>query len=436
MESSPTRRTARLLGAGARTLGRSLLKRLPGGDAAQRKVDYWTNVGRDWAQTLGEMRGAAMKLGQLASQYADVLPPQLAEQLKKLQNAAEPIPFAKVEAALSERWSATQRAQVAHIEPEALAAASIGQVHRARLVDGRNVVVKVRYPGVEKAVDADLTQLRRLIGMSKILPVDDAAMDKLMGEVRARFRDETDYAAELAHLQFLRANAQMPGIVYPEPVEALCGPGVLVLVEEPGVSLDEARTWPQERRNALATTLCRWLAHELFVAHAVHADPHPGNFAFREGADGRGDEIVVYDFGCVKHVPPSIVADVRLLLDAFADRDWPRVHATLDRLGGLADKVPLNLIEPLYCDIDRLMAVPLSDPKGFDFADRHFIPALRDNAIEHLGLTFRFKPVTDLVFVMRAISGLYWLMRGLKARVDLNGVLGEFGVRLRKGGPA
>ena len=431
MDSSPTRRTARLLGAGARTLGRSLLRRFPGGDAAQRKVDYWTDVGRDWAQTLGEMRGAAMKLGQLASQYADVLPPQLAEQLKKLQNAAEPIPFAKVEAALSERWSPAQRAQVSHLDSKPLAAASIGQVHRAQLADGRRVVVKVRYPGVEKAVDADLTQLRRLIGMSKLLPVDDTAMDKLMGEVRARFRDETDYAAELAHLQFLRANGRVPGIVYPEPVESLCGPGVLVLMEEPGVSLDEARNWPQERRDALAVTLCRWLAHELFVAHAVHADPHPGNFAFREATG----EIVVYDFGCVKRVPQPIGTDVRALLDAFADTDWPRAHAALDRLGGLADKVPLTLTEPLYRDIDRLMAQPLSNPAGFDFSDRHFIPALRANAMEHVGLMFRFKPVTDMVFVMRAVSGLYWLMRALGARVDLNAVLADHGLRLGKAPP-
>ncbi len=427
MDSSPTRRTARLLGVGARTLGRSLLKRLPGGDAAQKKVDYWTEVGRDWAQTLGEMRGAAMKLGQLASQYADVLPPQLAEQLKKLQNAAEPIPFAKVEAALSERWSAEQHAQVAHIEPEALAAASIGQVHRARLVDGRRVVVKVRYPGVEQAVDADLTQLRRLIGMSKLLPVDDSAMDKLMAEVRARFRDETDYATELVHLRLLREDAQLPGIVYPEPIESLCGPGVLVLTEEPGVSLEVARTWPQARRDAIATTLCRWLAHQLFVAHAVHADPHPGNFAFREPG-----EIVVYDFGCVKRVPPPIVVDVRVLIDAFADRDWPRAHAALGRLGGLADNASLKQIEPLYRDIERLMTQPLAHPAGFDFSDPEFITALRTNAREHLGLTFRFKPVTDMVFVLRAVSGLYWMMRALGARVDLNAVMAEHGLRLRR----
>lgn len=430
MDHSPTRRTVRLLGMGARTLGRSLLKRLPGGDEVQRRADYWTEVGRDWVQTLGQMRGAAMKMGQLASQYADVLPPQLAEQLRKLQNAAEPIAFEKVEAQLAQAWSASQRAQVAQLDPQALAAASIGQVHRAQLADGARVVVKLRYPGVEKAVDADLTQLRRLIAMSKLLPIDGPAMDRLMAEVRARFRDETDYASELAYLQHLRAHAALDGIVYPTPHAALCGAGVLVLSEEPGEPVTVARHWPQAVRDRIGTRLMRWLVHQIFVAKAVHADPHPGNFAFRNVGEGRG-EVVIYDFGCVKRLPDAVLADVHALLDCVARRDWIGAHLAQDRLGGVAEDVRYESVAPLYADLDRLLVEPLANPAGFDFADPDFIDALRERARAHLGLTFRFKPVTDLVFVVRALSGHYWLLRSLGARVDLNAVLAEFGLRLR-----
>lgn len=426
MDSTPARRTARLIGVGARTLGRSLLKRLPGGDRVQRQADYWADVGRDWAQTLGELRGAAMKLGQLASQYADVLPPQLAEQLRKLQNAVEPLPFSRIEPLLAQRWTPEQRAQVAHLEPQALAAASIGQVHRARLADGTRAVVKLRYPGVEQAVDADLTQLRRLIAMSKLLPFDGPAMDRLMEEVRQRFRDETDYAAELAYLQHLRAHAAVAGIVYPVPFPHLCGPGVLVLSEEAGVPLAVARTWPQALRDRIGTQLVRWLVHQLFVARAVHADPHPGNFAFRDSG-----EVVVYDYGCVKRVPEPVLADVRALMDCAARRDWRGVHAAQDRLGGIAEGVRYESVAPLYADLDRLLVEPLAQPGGFDFSQPAFIDDLRAAARDHLGMTFRFKPVTDLVFVVRALSGLYWLLRGLGARVDLDAVLAEHDLRLR-----
>lgn len=416
----------RLLGVGARTLGRSLLKQLPAGDRAQQSVDYWTTVGRDWAQTLGELRGAAMKLGQLVSQYADVLPPQLAEELRRLQRAAEPLPYAKMARVLDAQWSAAQRAQVVHIEPQALAAASIGQVHRARLNDGRTVVVKIRYPGVGDAVDADLRQLRRIITASKLLPLDGEAMDRVMDEVRERFRDETDYSRELRYLQQMREQAALPSIVYPQPVTALCGAGVLVLSEEIGEPLEVARHWPQAERDHIGEQLLRWLLHQLFTVGAVHADPHPGNFAFR-----RNGEIVVYDFGCVKPVPDTVVSEVRVLLDAVAARDWIAVHHALERLGGLNGEVPLPAVLPLYRDLERLLVAPLSDPAGFDFADPAFIDDLRASMRAHLGRSFRFKPVTDLVFVLRALSGHYWLLRALGVRIDLNAVMAEQGVRLR-----
>ena len=426
IEDSPARRTARLLGAGARTLGRSLMQQLPGGDRVQRKMDYWTAVGKDWTQTLGELRGAAMKLGQLASQYADVLPPQLAEQLRRLQSAAEPIPFEQIEQVLAQGWSDAQRTRVAHIEPQALAAASIGQVHRAQLIDGTRVVIKIRYPGVGEAVDADLRQLRRVIGASKLLPIDSGAMDRLMEEVRQRFRDETDYATELSHLQLLRTQAAIESMVYPQPRPELCTSGILVMSEERGASLEIARTWPQPLRDQLALNLSRWMTYQLFEARAVHADPHPGNFAFRDNG-----EVVVYDFGCIKQVPLSVMDAVRQMLAAAAAGNWVDVHRALEGLGGVAEGVSRQTLEPLYQDLDRLLLTPLTDPEGFDFSEPRFIERLRASARSHVGLTFRFKPVTDLVFVLRALSGHYWLLRALGARVDLNAVLAERGIRLR-----
>lgn len=426
LEDSSTRRAARLLGASARTLGRTLLHQLPGGDRAQRHLDHWTAIGKDWTQTLGELRGAAMKLGQLASQYADVLPQPLAEQLKRLQNAAEPIPFSQVQQILAQQWTAGQAAAVPHIEPQALAAASIGQVHRAQLADGRAVVVKLRYPGVGEAVDADLRQLRRVIGASKLLSVDAPAMDALMEEVRQRFRDETDYASELRYLQRLRQAAVVEGIVYPEPMPLLCTDGVLVMSEEPGAPLEVARTWPQAVRDRLATRLSYWLLQQMFEARLVHADPHPGNFAFRESG-----EVVVYDFGCVKALPPAVVDCVRDLLDAGAHQDWDGIHAVLNRLGGLADGVRREKVETLYRGIHEAVAEPLMRTEGFDFADPDFIDRLRGEIRHHIGLSFCFKPVTELMFVLRALSGHYWLMRALAGRVDIRAALAERGLRLR-----
>ena len=420
-------RTLKLLGAGARTLGRSLLKNLPMGDPAERSLRYWGDVGADWVKTLGELRGAAMKLGQLASQYSDVLPPALAQQLKLLQRAATALPFADIERVLNQQWSAKQRKAAGVIEPIALAAASIGQVHRTTLANGERAVVKVRYPGVREAVGADLVQLRRLIAASKLLPIDDAAMDRLMDEVRARFSEETDYAAELKHLHHLRAAASTAGIVYPTPITALCADGVLVMSEEGGDTLETAGTWPASTRNALGSVLCQWIAHSLFEARAVHADPHAGNFAFRE--DGT---VVVYDMGCVKDVPLDVVQQVRLLLQAAIRADWQGLHEALIALQGVPADMPLASVQTLYIDFTTLIISRLLADDVFDFSDVTFIEDVRRAGRKHLLQSFKFQPVSDLIFVMRELGGLYWLLRSLKAVVPVRALLAPHGFSVRR----
>ncbi|CAN0309032.1 unnamed protein product, partial [Chrysoparadoxa australica] len=133
-------RRRKLFGAGLRTLGRGARRVLPGYDRAQ----YWTQSGLDWFDTLGNLKGAAMKLGQVAAQYQDLLPPELTEQLARLQRDAQPRPFEQMRTVLDAAWGPDQWAKLDSIDETAMAAASIGQVHRARLADGRAVVVKIR----------------------------------------------------------------------------------------------------------------------------------------------------------------------------------------------------------------------------------------------------------------------------------------------------
>ncbi|MCX7070999.1 MAG: AarF/UbiB family protein [Gammaproteobacteria bacterium] len=421
-------RTGKILGVGLRTLGRSVLNKLPGGDRLERTALYWAEVGEDWAQTLGELRGAAMKMGQLASQYADVLPPQLGEQLKKLQRSVEPLPFADIAPLLDAQWTAAQRKRVRSVEPQAIAAASIGQVHRAVLSNGAPVVIKVRYPGVVDAVDADVAQLKRLIGLSKLLPVDSSAIDTLMAEVRDRFREETDYGAELGHLKHLRQHAKLAGIVYPKPVEALCADGILVLSEEAGATLEIAKSWPQELRDALGLALSRWALHQLFVALAVHADPHPGNFAFRPTG-----ELVVYDFGCVKRLSRPVADRVVALLNAAHASRWDELHGHLTALGGISDGVTTDQLTAFYRELAELILGRLAEAETFDFDDARFITDIRGAIKRNLGLSFKFKPVSDLLFVLRALSGHYWILRALRARVPVIAILAPHGVQLRPG---
>ena len=404
-------RGRRLLWTGARTLGRSVLRVLPGVS----KEAQWRKIGEDWFATLGELKGAAMKLGQLASQYRDILPPALAEQLARLQRQAEPLPFAQMRPLLDAQWSAAQRQLVRHIDETALASASIGQVHRAVLNDGRAIVIKIRYPGVAAAVDRDLDNLARLIRMVGKLPVDRAGLKALMDEIRARFVEETDYANERRNLEaFLRAPCE--GIRHPEPIPELCTSGILPLTELPADDVETARHYPQAIRDRIGARLCDWVVHQVFATGRLHADPHPGNFGFtRDGG------IVVYDFGCVKEISAEMQQGMRTIVAASVAKDWPALHEGLRQLGVV--KMPYRehpaIFGRIYAEHCEAILDPIMRTKRFDFTDKSLLENGRVAAQHAIPHWPKFRVAAEMAFVTRALSGLYWLQRGLRARVDL-----------------
>jgi predicted unusual protein kinase regulating ubiquinone biosynthesis (AarF/ABC1/UbiB family) len=424
-------RGTRMLMAGVRSAGRLIRGKLVGGDTDA----HWAAVGEDWFRTLGEMKGAAMKLGQLASQYADVLPPGLAGPLARLQKDAAPRPWAEMLPVLQQQWSPTHWQQVGEIAPDAVAAASIGQVHRATLKDGRAVAVKIRYPGVAEAVDDDVATLGRLLRMGKLLTIDGPALDALLDEVRVRFREETDYRRELGYLQQLRAHAAVAGVIYPQPVPALCTEAVLVTEWTPAPGIEAAEHYPQAVRDALGTFLLRWSLHQMWHTGAMHADPHAGNFGFHD--DGR---LTVYDFGCVRTIDPAHQQQMARIADALRQHDWPALHDAAYRLGGLRadaddEAVRQRLYTRLLPEYRTLAAVStdrLFAERPFDFADAALIEQTRTVARDELRLWLReTRPIPPLAFVGRALSGHYWLLRRLRARVDVVAVLDE----VRAGAP-
>lgn len=409
--------------AGMRSVGRLAASRLRGRSGDQ----SWTDVGEDWFRTLSEMKGAAMKLGQLASQYADVLPPGLAGPLARLQRDAEARPYAAMKQVLDAQWSAPQWAMVRPLQPTALAAASIGQVHRTQLVDGREVVVKIRYPGVADSVDEDVLALGRLLRMGKLLPLDGKALDGLLDEVRARFKEETDYTRELAYLQAMTAHAAWPGVRYPVPVPDLCTEGVLVTEWAPADSIETALDYAPEVRDQIGARLLGWLLQQVLVSGWVHADPHPGNFGFH--ADGG---ITVYDFGCVREVSEAHRLQMRRITGAVRGQDWTALHEAVHALGGLgraaddaqARSALLDAMRPHYQALAAVGTDRLFAERPFDFGDARLMDDTRRVARQELVRWLRdYRPIPPLAFVGRALSGHYWMLRRLGARIDVPAVL-------------
>lgn len=402
-------RRRKILGAGLRSLGRGAMRSMPGYDHAK----SWQKTGQDWYDTLGGLKGAAMKLGQITAQYQDVLPAQLTEQLARLQRDAKAWPFDKLEPVLDQYWTDEQRAEVVHIEREALAAASIGQVHAARLADGQDVVIKIRYPGVADSIDADIANLGRLLKLSRFLPIHGKDLDGILEELRDRFVEETDYRREMANLRTLTDMA-LADFALPRAVPHLCSEAILVTTRLDSDVIDNAAA-------DLGQSMIVAINRQILSHGALHADPHPGNF----GATADG-QIALYDFGCVKYLDMTSRQALRDIIAAAMARDWRGVHDGMERLGAV-DAGSWEAHGDIYAEIyerhARSAIDPLREQRPYQFTQDALIESIRREIGRSLKYWKYFNPVPEMVFVLRTLSGLYWILRRMNARADLYGEL-------------
>nr|WP_245595460.1 AarF/ABC1/UbiB kinase family protein [Glycomyces tenuis] len=300
------------VGLGKRVTG--LADEILGEQAQRRTAEHLFSV-------LGQLKGGAMKLGQALSVFEAALPEHLAspyrQALTKLQNAAPPLPAASVHGVLERQIGPEWRERFASFDDTPAAAASIGQVHRAVWHDGREVAVKIQYPGAGDALRSDLRQLARIAPLFKVLQ-PNFDVKKLTVELRERLLEELDYELEAAtQRQFADAYRDDGQILVPEVVHA--GSEVLVTEWISGTPLSEviAEGTPEMRDRAgqLLATL-HFSAPKR--AGLLHADPHPGNFAL--GDDGR---LIVYDFGATARMPGGMPVQVgrltKLTLEGKAD---------------------------------------------------------------------------------------------------------------------
>lgn len=328
--------TARVAGAYAGSKVRSLVQSAE--EAARTRAAAHEENGARIARTLGELKGAAMKVGQMASLAGDLLPRELAGALAGLQRDAPPMPFDLIAEQIERTLGASPDALFERFDRAPFAAASIGQVHRAR-VDGREVVVKVQYPGVAESVDTDVAQLQLALRASGLLRLPKAAVDAVFAELRDRLREELDYEHEAENVRRFRAfHAERdPFVTVPEPIAERSGRHVLTLTWEPGDTLGTIgpATHPQVVRDRIGEHLLRAFFGQLFELGAIQADPNPGNFAAR--LDGT---LILYDFGCVKRVPQEVLAPWRATVRAAFEGDWGAVDRGLLELGARRPEAP------------------------------------------------------------------------------------------------
>ncbi|MCE8019995.1 AarF/ABC1/UbiB kinase family protein [Halomonas sp. MCCC 1A11036] len=397
-------RTRRLLGLGART-GGTLLRRRFGGEAD------WRALGEALFEGLSELKGPAMKLAQIMAQWDDLLPPDLTDELARLQRQAEPMPWEGIRRTLVEQYGELE-SRFSKIEPQPFASASMGQVHRAVTHEGETLVLKVQYPGLAEVLEGDLAQLRRIMRLGRWFKVPQVRLDALFEELAASLRSELDYHAEACALvRYRERYAHLEGLVIPEPLPELSGPRVLAMHYVAGTPLRELEGADDALRQRIATTLADWLTEELFTHGELHADPHAGNFA----ADGEG-RLVIYDLGAVIPVPEGHLKAMMQLLDATLAADSMAMDGALRRLGGRQGQgAPLAL----YRESAEAVA-PLFEPGEQDFSDVRVHRRLRDLTPKVWATMDRLQPPVGVLLLSRTLNGHYWNLVRLGARLDMH----------------
>ncbi len=293
-------------------------------------------------ETLGSMKGAAMKMGQLASFVdTDYLPDEYRElfqdKLSKLRNDAPKMPWEKVRKVLVEQYDEPYEELFAQIEPEAFAAASIGQVHRGKLTDGREVAVKIQYPGIDAAIRSDLSNATLFMRFAKaIAPGLDAKA--VAAELKERVLEELDYEYEAQNQRvFARAYRDHPFIYVPDVISRLSRSKVLVTEFVRGQGFDEVKQLDDEARSRFGEIVYRFYWGSIYNLLHFNADAHPGNYLMLD--DGR---VAFLDFGMTKRldreqislqeaaVKARLAGDPELLREKMADLGFVRNPKRID----------------------------------------------------------------------------------------------------------
>ncbi|MBR9835156.1 MAG: AarF/ABC1/UbiB kinase family protein [Alphaproteobacteria bacterium] len=384
---------ANLSGAGLTFAANSLF----GGDKGDERI------ARSLAAALGKSKGPLMKVAQMVSTVPDFLPPEYAAELSQLQAQAPAMgwPFVKrrMRAELGPDW----QGKFTEFGRTAAHAASLGQVHKAMLPDGRTVACKLQYPDMASAVESDVGQLKMLLGLFKRM---DGSIDpsEMVDEITERLREELDYQREAQHMAlYTNMLGGLDFVTVPTPIEDLSTDRLLTMSWHEGDALSAYETASQEVRNRIATNLF-WTWWLPFHTHAViHGDPHLGNYQVTEGGAG----LNLLDFGCIRIFPPKFVGGVVDLYRATLADDFDAAYAAYEKWG--FRNLNRELVESLNIWA-KFIYGPLLEDRVRPFADG--VSASEFGRKEAFAVRQRLKqkgPVTiprEFVFMDRAAIGV------------------------------
>lgn len=376
-----------------------------------KKVEYLV-------QEMGQLKGTAMKVGQTLSIYGEhLLPKEVNDLLKKLQQDSPPLEWSAIRRVLIQELGEELLSEL-EFDEQPLAAASIGQVHRARIKDtAQTLAIKIQYPGVDRAVETDLKLLKFILGVSELVP-RGPRFDQVFNEIREMFHQEVNYELERnfgeRFLELLQADTQY---VIPKFFPRYCTRRIFAMEEITGVRADHesVQMLSQERRNRLGLAFLELYLRELMDFQLMQTDPHLGNYLIQIDPIGEKDRLVVLDFGAARGVPDDFLASYALLVEGGLAQDARTVEKGGRRLRLLQPNDEMSLIDD-YARLCFLLTEPFQGEYDWGNSD---LPKRVLNAVTHIAGSYRLRaPPRELVFLDRKLGGVFIFLSVLKCKMN------------------
>lgn len=372
------------------------------------------------ADQLAKMRGAAMKIGQLVSMdTGEVLPPELAQIMARLRDDAHFMPPAQLKQVLNTQWRTEWMRSFQRFNVRPIAAASIGQVHRAQLKDGRDVAIKVQYPGVAKSIDSDVANVGALMRLSGLLP-KGFELAPYLEEARKQLHEETDYIREAQQLErYGRQMANSSTFCVPEHHKDWSTDDILTMSFVDGIAIEDTVNLSQEARNQIAERLIDLTLQEMFVFGFMQTDPNFANYRY-EQETGR---IILLDFGAARDLNPGVIDQYRRLLRAGLDGDAVTLRDIALEIGFFAQNTQATHQEAVV-EMMQLVFYALRQHRPFDFVANDLSAQMQHKGMKLAESGFVPPPLPiDILLVQRKLGGVFLLAKRLGAKLDIVALL-------------
>lgn len=391
---------------------------------------------------LGRLKGSLMKVGQMLALYGEhFLPEEVVNQLKSLNEQSISVEWKEIDRLLKQRLPTESLADLA-IDQKPLAAASMGQVHRAVCKKtGEELCIKIQYPGVDEAIDSDVKALRSILSLLKLMPTNNKAFDELFEEIRSMLHQELDYKKELDFTDEARGLVSSDArFIVPRTFPEYSAERLLTTSFEHGVNIDspEVLALSEARRSKIAVAFCEMFMRELFEFRMMQTDPHFGNFKIRVGSDEESDQIILLDWGAVRRFDKVFLTNYRQMIDGAFEMNQKKIIDAAFAIGFLnpdaSDKLLKSFaeicfmaVEPWLPPQDPRVPSHLVDRNGCYIWSKSDLPSRIAGLATKYALSFKVRaPPREVLFLDRKIGGIFIMMKVLDARFQGHKVLDAF----------